>query len=278
MKRVLYLFLCCSRQRKWSWWRHVRVVQHLRFTVVMCPTWFCFALFCCGSLRVHVMHLPIVSGLSHWYRSKRIVVTLPMKWLTKSKQTTAKHTSCAQMLGCTCIPINRHVVNYFTGSKPLEVGELKFWGLNKIAVMFTDDIFKCIVFKQIIHIDISLNFVLEDPFDKKSAQMQVTSQRWGDKSLRKPMIAHWQIHISQGLNVLRLAYVNPIKPYVFYVWQSGDFYLCLVSAYRVTGDTAYLLPQMNLPQTIWVTRNGVYAQLRGYRTNRSGHTTCNVLH
>ena len=61
-----------------------------------------------------------------------------------------------------------------------------------MAAMFANDSFECIFFNKKNHgilIEISLNFLIKDPIDSKSALVQVIGwHRTGDKWFSEPML------------------------------------------------------------------------------------------
>ena len=63
---------------------------------------------------------------------------------------------------------------------------LTYWGLDKMAAILADNIFKCIYLNEsyIILIQISLKFVPRSPIDNKWALIQLMAwRRTGDKAL-----------------------------------------------------------------------------------------------
>ena len=75
---------------------------------------------------------------------------------------------------------------------------------------FPDDIFKYIFFNQSVwmSIEISLKFVPKCQINNIPALVQIMAwRRPGDKPLSEPMMVHWRICASLGLNELRLLVV-----------------------------------------------------------------------
>ena len=138
---------------------------------------------------------------------------------------------------------------------------LTHWGRDKMATIFTDDIFKCIFLneKVWIPIKISLKFVPEGSINNIPALVQIMAwRRPGDKPLSEPMMFSLPTHIC----VTRPQWVNTLWPNKAIWWyRSGSTLIhvmaCCLTAPSHKPNHSWLI----IGEVLWHSSEGKFTEI-----------------
>ena len=126
---------------------------------------------------------------------------------------------------------------------------LTHWGRDKMAAIFTKDIFKCIFINENIRVSIkiSLEFVPKSPINNIPALVQIMAwHRPGGKPLSESMMCvdYWRIYASLGPSELRINCISSSENISSKVLES-----CLLS-WRNIAKCKYMLVPSQMSTTL----------------------------